>query len=458
MPTQVKGAGALAWDEAFAQWLKPFLAALPRCTHRKWAPRYVEGLLGPAERKSIERIADRVAAGDYDQLHHFVTTAAWDVDALLPVLAEQAQAMVGGPEAVLIVDDTSICKQGTHSVGVARQYSGVVGTVANCQTLVSLTLAEREVPLPIALRLYLPRQWASDPRRCRAAGVPSAECVYKPKWQLALEELDRVRAAGVTFGLVLADSGYGMCPEFRRGLSARGLTWAVGIPVTLQVYPAAVRLTWRRQRGGRRRRPRPLTKPRLVRAFREAALCWHRLTWRRGTKGQLRAQFAAARVRIGDGPKLPSGWKVPSEELWLVGERRPDGAERYYLTNLPAAATLRQLAAAIKARWVCEQAHQQMKEELGLDHFEGRSWAGLHHHVVLTMIAFAFLQHYRLSHQRPVAARGVAPAGAAREKNPRATTRPQSPRDPPSVPRRRAHAALPTRMPALRYHHQSRAA
>ena len=454
MPKQATGAGPLAWDAEFAQWLKPFLAALPRCTHRRWAPRYVEGLLGPGERKSIERLADQVAAGDYDQLHHFLTTTAWDAAPLLRVLAEQAQAMVGGPDAVVIVDDTTLLKKGTHSVGVGRQYCGAIGTIANCQTLVSLTLAQREVPVPIALRLFLPEQWASDRRRCQTAGVPRAQCAYKSKWQLALEELDRVRAAGVTFGLVLGDSGYGMFPEFRRGLSARGLTWAVGIPVTLQVYPATVRLTWRRQRGGRRKRPRPLTRPRLVRAFAERALAWHRLTWRRGTKGPLRAQFAAVRVKIGDGSKLPSGWKVPGEALWLVGERRPGGAERYYLTNLPATATLTELAAAIKARWVCEQAHQQMKEELGLDHFEGRSWVGLHHHTVLTMIAFAFLQHYRLSHLRSAG----APRGTARKKNPWATTRPQSSGYPSSASRCCAHDALQTHVPALWYCHQSRAA
>jgi SRSO17 transposase len=452
---EVQGAGALAWQAAFAQWVEPFLAALPRCTHRKWAPKYMEGLLGPGERKSIERLADQVAVGDYDQLHHFLATTAWDPAPLLRVLADQAQLMVGGPDAVLIVDDTTLRKQGTHSVGVGRQYSGAIGAVTNCQTLVSLTLAHHEVPVPIALRLYLPQHWADDRRRCEAAGVPGAQCGYKPKWQLALEELDRVRAAGVTFEHVLADADYGKIPEFRHGLSARGLTWAVGLPLTLQVYPATVRVTWKRQRGGRRKRPRPLTRPRLVRAFAAIALRWHRLTWRRGTKGQLRGQFAAARVKIGDGAKLPTGWKIPGEEtLWLVGERRSGGVERYYLTNLPASATLTELAATIKARWVCEQAHQQMKEELGLDHFEGRSWAGLHHHVVLTMIAYAFLQHYRLSQLRSVA----APRGTTRKKNRRAATRSQSSRDPTSVARRTPLAARRTHMPALRHRNQSRAA
>jgi len=434
------------WEAAFDRWLAPFWAALPRCTHRYWAPRYVEGLFSASERKSVERLADQVAIGHYDSLHHFLTTTAWAAAPLLRVLAEQAQQMLGGPEAVLIIDDTSLLKQGRHSVGVTRQYAGAAGKSANCQTLVSLTLAHREVPVPLALRLFLPESWARDRRRCRAAGIPPAQCAHRPKWQLALEELDRVRAAGVTFGLVLADAAYGACGEFRAGLSARGLTWAVGIPGTLQTYPPTVRLTWRRRNGGRRTRPRALTAPRLVRDV-APELAWRRVTWRRGTKGELRAQFAARRVRIGDGLPLNTGWKVPGAEVWLVGERRANGDERYYLTNLPAAATLRELAQAIKARWVCEQVHQQMKEELGLDHFEGRSWTGLHHHVLLTMIAFAFLQHYRLTHPEP----SVHSTGAARKKNPRPATRrptaaPKSARRAPPPARRRP----PARLSALR--------
>jgi SRSO17 transposase len=387
------------WQTDLEHWLAPFVATLPRVTQRKWAPLYLEGLLGGTERKSVQPIARAVAADDYDQLHHFLTTTAWDAAPLKAVLVQEAVRLVGAADAVLIIDDTTLLKKGTHSVGVGQQYSGQVGKLTNCQTLVSLTLARGEVPVPIALRLFLPEAWASDPKRCRAAGIPAAHRVHIEKWQLALDELDRVMAAGLSFGtgfgIVLADAAYGSCAPFRNGLSARGLVWALGARANVYVYPADVRVTYRRKGGGRRRHPRPLTAPQPI-ARVARTLRWRAVTWRAGTKGPLRAQFAARRVRPSEGRALMNGWKQPGPEVWLVGERRQDGHEQFYLTNLPATATLRELAQAIKARWSCEQAHQQLKEELGLDHFEGRSWTGLEHHTVLTMMAYAFLQHHRL--------------------------------------------------------------
>jgi SRSO17 transposase len=460
MPRHNSSSSPAGWEAEFLTWAAPFLAALPRATQRQWACCYAEGLLGPSERKNIERLAAQVAVGEYDQLHHFLTTPAWDAAPLLTVLAQEADRLVGGPDAVLIVDDTTLLKKGTHSVGVAPQYSGAVGKLTNCQTLVSLTLAQHDVPVPIALRLFLPKSWAGDRARCRAAGVPPADCVHREKWQLALAELDRVLATGVRFGVVLADAAYGSCAAFRLGLSARGLTWAVGIRAYHQIYPATVRLTWRRRGGGTRKRPKPRSAPRKVRAVMHR-LPWRSLCWRHGTKGPLTAQFAAVRVRVGDGPALENGWKVPGEEVWLVGERRADGREHFYLTNLPATASLRAIAQVIKARWACEQSHQQMKEELGLDHFEGRSWTGLHHHVLLTMISYAFLQHYRLSHRAPASSvssvasrRSAAPAAApARGKNPtrarRPTARAQPPGDSPLLPRRCVQSTTPP-LPQLR--------
>ena len=386
------GAG---WRHELRQWLRPYLAVLPRRTHRHWMPRYLEGLLGPSARKSMEPIARLVAAGHYDQLHHFLTTTAWDATRLEEVLLREANRRLGGADAVLIVDDTTLLKQGHHSVGVAHQYSGAAGKVTNCQTLVSLTLARGEVPLPIALRLFLPAEWTANARRCRAAGVPVPERVHKEKWRLALEEIDRAQAAGVTFGLVDSDAAYGSCVEFRKGLSERGLAWAVGIRPQSLVYPATVRLSQRTPTGRRARHPHPRTPPIPITAL-GRTLPWRRVNWRAGTKGQLVAAFTAARVRVADGPPLGSRRYGPGEEVWLVGERRADGTEHWYLSNLAATARLRTLVQAIKARWVCEQAHQQLKEELGLDHFEGRSWTGLRHHGVLTLLAFAFLQQRRL--------------------------------------------------------------
>src|ERR671912_900688 len=215
------------WQAAFEAWLAPFLARLGRVEQRRWAPVYLQGLLGPGERKSVEPMAARVAPGDVQQLHHVISTSPWRCEPLEEELVRAADRLVGGPDAVLVVDDTALVKQGRHSVGVARQYCGQLGKKANCQALVSLTLARGEVPVGVALRLYLPQAWAEDPVRRARAGVPEA-IPGRPKWQIALEELDRIRSAGARFGAVLADADYGRIAEFRQGLSEQGLAWAVG--------------------------------------------------------------------------------------------------------------------------------------------------------------------------------------------------------------------------------------
>jgi SRSO17 transposase len=392
---------AATWEQEFARWLRPFLDALGHKARRHWAPVYLRGLLGPGERKSVRPMAARVAADDHEQLHHFIATSGWDPAPVEAVLAREAQRLVGGRDAVLIVDDTTLLKRGRHSVGVARQYSGQAGKTTPCQTLVSLTLARGEVPVGLALRLFLPQEWTDDPDRCCRAGVPQARRAARTKGAIALEELDRVRAAGVTFGAVVADTGYGASAEFRRALSARGLTWAVGVPRIQKVYPVGVAL----RPPVRPPRSRPPVHPVATREREpaEAVLArarWRAVSWRAGTKGPLRARFAAARVVVADGPRNARAQHLPGGAAWLVGEERPGGARRYYLTNHPPAASLRTLAAAIKARWACEQLHQQLTDELGLDHFEGRSWGGLHHHALLTLISFAFLQHLRLRQAR----------------------------------------------------------
>src|SRR3954447_8796773 len=301
------------------EWLQPFLEVLGRKTRRTWAPLYVRGLLGPGERKSLQPMALQLGLGGHDQLQHFIASPAWDDGALWTVLAQQADRMIGGPDAVLVIDDTALPKKGTLSVGVARQYCGQLGKRANCQALVSLTLAAREVPIPLGLRLFLPQAWTDDAARCAAAGVPDEAVIARSKGAIALAEVDRLRLAGVRFATVLADAGYGASAAFRHGLDARGLRWAVGIPRTQKVYSRDVRLI---PPTGRKRRPVPDQQPQTA----EAVLAGQR--WR-----------------------------------------------------------------AIKARWVCEQAHQQLKQELGLNHFEGRSWTGLHRHALMTCIAFAYLQH-----------------------------------------------------------------
>jgi SRSO17 transposase len=351
-------------------WLAPFLEVMGRKTRRTWAPFYVRGLLGPGERKSLQPMAARLGLPGHDQLQHFIASTAWDDAPLWTVLAHEADRLVGGPHAYLVIDDTAVPKKGTLSVGVARQYCGQLGKRANCQSLVSLTLAQGEVPVPVGLRLFLPDEWVGDAARCARAGVPEVHRTPRSKGEITLAELDRLRAAGMRFGTVLADAGYGASAAFRRGLEARGLYWAVGVPRNQKVYSVDVQLV---PPAGRARKPVPSEEPRPA----EEVLA--ELPWRR---------------------VWSNNRHLPGAEAWLVGEWRCNGERKFYLSNLSPRASLRALAAAIKARWVCEQAHQQLKGELGLGHFEGRSWTGLHRHALMSCIAFAYLQHLRLAGQR----------------------------------------------------------
>src|SRR3984893_12318964 len=389
------------WKRELGRFLKPFLDRFGHKARRQMCPLYVSGLIGPGDRKSIAPMAKRLGLGECDQLHHFIAAGVWDAVPVEAELLVQADRLVGGSDAVLVIDDTALPKKGSHSVGVAPQYASALGKTANCQTLVSLTLARDEVPVMIGLRLFLPESWTGDGERMTKARVPEDRRIARTKPEIALAEIDRIRAAGVRFATVLADAGYGLSAPFRQGLDARGLKWAVGIPKQQKVYPRNVRLVFPIAGRGR---PRKRHIPDQLSAPAEDVLTtakWRRVSWRKGTKGPLAASFAAVRVRIADGPPQRIHDKgmqhMPGEEAWLVGERRASGERKYYLSNLPADANLKTLGAAIKARWVCEQAHQQLKEELGLDHFEGRSWHGLHRHALMTMIAYAYLQSRRLA-------------------------------------------------------------
>src|SRR5918997_6761556 len=213
------------WRAELDGWLEPFLAVLGHEKRRRWAPVYLQGLFGPGERKSLQPMAAGLGLTGHDQLPHFVASPAWDDAPLRRLLAERADALVGGPDAALVIDDTALPKKGKHSVGVARQYRGALGKRANCQVLVSLTLARGEVPVPVGLRLFLPEGWTDDPERCARAGVPEEHRRPLAKTEIALEEADRVLAAGVRFGRVVTDAGYGISAAFRQGLSARGPLW-----------------------------------------------------------------------------------------------------------------------------------------------------------------------------------------------------------------------------------------
>jgi SRSO17 transposase len=262
------------------------------------------------------------------------------------------------------------------------------------------------VPLPLVLQLYLPEPWATDKERRAKVGVPD-EIVFRQKWRIALDEVRRLKRAGVRFSTVLADAGYGVCAEFRRGLTEEGLLWAVGIVPQQKLYPVNARARMPRSPhiGRPRKRAVPTHVWRTAKDIiaQQGEKAWRRISWRDGTKGPLQAEFIAVRVRAGDGPETRERVHLPGDELWLVAERRYTGETKYHLTNHPPNASLKTLASAIKARWSCEQGHQQLKEELGLDHFEGRTWRGLHHHALMTLICFAFLQQERLRENKPAA-------------------------------------------------------
>ena len=395
------------WEFELQKWLRPFVEALGNKRRERLAPLYVRGLILPGERKSIEPIAKRVAPSDLQQLHHFVSTSPWATEPVQEVLVKQAQALVGG--GVLIIDDTGLVKKGVKSVGVGHQYCGQLGKNTNSQALVSLTMARDEVPVAVGLRLFLPKQWTDKPKRCAAAGVPKS-IDFQTKGQIALSEIDRVIKAGATFGVVCADAGYGTSAAFRAGLDERGLRWAVGINFNQHVYAPATNLitTQPKQAGRKRKYPRVSQPSMSAKKFIEAlgAKAFTDVSWRQGTKGKLGCKFAAARVLVADGKEVADGTHLPGRSVWLVCERRASGEQKYYLTNHEPNTPLKTLARAIKSRWVCEQAHQQLKEELGLDHFEGRSWNGLHHHALFSMMAFCFLQHLRLKEKKRLEHRG----------------------------------------------------
>ena len=284
-----------SWRSDLERWLEPFLAGLSHPARRRMCPQYIAGLIGPGDRKSVQPMAARAGEAGYDQLHHFVAAGIWDSTPLDAALLSEADRLVGGGNAFLVIDDTAMPKKGRHSVGVAPRYATSLGKNANCQTLVSVTLASHEVPVMVGLRLFLPESWTSDPERMARAKVPEDRRTARTKPEIAVEEIDRIRAAGVRFSCVLADAGYGMSAPFRQALSERGLTWAVGIPGRQKVYPADVALIFPVAGHGR---PRQHHIPDSKSVAAEKLLAeqqWRSVSWRRGTKGRLIARSSHGR-------------------------------------------------------------------------------------------------------------------------------------------------------------------
>ena len=291
-----------------------------------------------------------------------------------------------------MVDDTGFPKQGAHSVGVERQYSGTLGKVGNCQVAVSLHQVGDLGHAILGWRLYLPERWATDPARRQAAGVPD-EVSFQPKWQLGLDLIDQARAWGLPERLVVADAGYGDVTEFRDGLEARQLAYVVGISGTVGVWtqpPHAAIPPYRGRGQPPTRYAYGAQRPVAAKVAAAQATGWKTVRWRQGTKGWLSSRFVALRVQPSHGfvqgqPPHKAVWLLVE---WPVGESEPT---RYWLCDLPATIPLRRLVRGAKCRWAVKQDYQQLKDELGLDHYEGRGWIGWHHHVTLVTLAHAFL-------------------------------------------------------------------
>lgn len=364
---------------------------------------YCTGLLLPGERKSVEPMAARLAPDNvrrmHQSLHHLVSTAAWEDEVLLRRVRDSVLPAMTRKDAVVawIVDDTGLPKKGSHSVGVVRQYCGQTGKQDNCQVAVSLSVATWQVSLPIAWRLYLPEIWAGDPERRNKAGVPE-EVGFRTKLEIALDQIRQAIAEGLPQGTVLADPAYGNDTGFREALAAMELNYVVGVQSSTTVWPpGAGPLSpppWKGGRGRPAHRLRrdaehaPASAKQLVLSL--PARAWKTVAWRQGSRRPLRSRFAAVRVRPAHRDhKLHQ----PRAEEWLLIEWPREEAEprKYWLSNLPASIALRNLVALGKQRWIIERDYQELKQELGLGHFEGRGWRGFHHHATLAIAAYGFL-------------------------------------------------------------------
>jgi SRSO17 transposase len=351
----------------------------------------------PLTRKSVEPMAARVdpmhASARHQSLHHFVAKAEWSDSEMLRRVAQWVVPhMDFSRGGWWIIDDTGFPKKGKHSAGVARQYCGMLGKQDNCQVAVSVSVADERASVPVAYRLYLPEAWARDRRRRRAASVPDA-IEFRPKWQIALEQIQQLTGEGVPAAPVVADAGYGVVTAFRDALTAQGLPYIVGISTETTVWaPGRAPLPAPKYRGigrpptlmRRTRRHCPLSVETLAKHLPTSA--WRTVTWREGTRGAMRSRFAAVRVR----PAHRDDWRsTPRPEEWLLIEWPPTEPApiKYWLSTLPPTATRADLVRLARLRWRIERDYQELKDELGLDHFEGRGWRGFHHHATLCIAA-----------------------------------------------------------------------
>ena len=364
---------------------------------------YCKGLLLPGERKSVEPMAARLAPDDvrrmHQSLHHLVADAPWNDEEMLAEVRRHVLPTMQkqGPVVAWIVDDTGFPKQGKHSVGVARQYCGQIGKHDNCQAAVSLSVSTWSSSLPIAWRLYLPEVWCQDAERCQQAGVPEG-VEFQTKPEIALQQIRKAVEQEIAVGVVLADAGYGNGTPFRTTLTQLGLTYVVGIESSTTVWapgqqplPAPPRKPGRGATPKRLRRDadhQPISVKQLALGLPSSA--WKDIVWRPGSQETLRSRFAAVRVRPAHRDEKRT---VPRSEEWLLIEwpKKESEPTKYWLSTLPEKMSRKSLVKIAKHRWIIERDYEELKQELGLGHYEGRGWRGFHHHATLCIAAYGFL-------------------------------------------------------------------
>lgn len=399
--------------ERYSDAMVEALGHTDRATPARW---YLRGLMLPGQRKSVEPMAARVHPQDvrsaHQSMHHLVADSEWSDTGLLAAVAREVVPKLcdeGRVACFWIIDDTGCRKFGKHSVGVARQYCGQLGKTDNCQVAVSLSLATAGGSLPLGYRLYLPREWAEDKPRCERAGVPEG-IVFATKGEIAWAQIEAALSAGTPRGTVLMDAGYGDEAALRDRLSASNLLYAVGIRPATKVWwgehqPAPAPAEGRgrpRTRAVRDEAHQPISVHELARAL--PAARYRTLTWREGTNAPLSSRFARVRVRTAQANQLRG-------EEWLLIEWPKDETDptRYFLSTLPANTPFKELAGAVKMRWRIERDYRELKQEVGLGHYEGRNWRGFHHHASLCIAAYGFLMPERLSGAKKNPARLKAP-------------------------------------------------
>lgn len=389
-------------ESRFAAYVEALGAAVGHADRVAPLRNYCAGLLLPGDRKSIEPMAARVEPGRvqaaHQSLHHLIAKADWSDAAMLAAIRAEVLPAIQqhGQIQAWIIDDTGFPKKGVHSVGVARQYCGQLGKQENCQVAVSLSVANQHASLPVAYRLYLPKVWAEDAARRAKAGVPD-ELRFATKPQIALEQIRTAQADGIPTGTVLADAGYGVDTDFRDGITALGLTYVVGIQSSASLWPPGQEplpiKPWSGRgrptsRVGRSADHKPVSAKDLAASLPKDT--WRRVTWRQGTNAPLASRFAAIRVRpahrdYNAATPRPEEWCLIE---WPIGEAEPT---KFWLSTLPATTTRTSLVRHAMLRWRIERDYQEMKQEIGLGHYEGRGWRGFHHHATLCIAAYGFL-------------------------------------------------------------------